>query len=1639
MPLSSDIYDIADYINQVKKDYIPEDESTLILGIFGYLGDILTKTTQNNIVMSAETSNEGIGIKAKYEKNIIAHAFTAGIKNIYAIPSTMTVLMAFNEAELFPESNSTSQKFVFDSNNKIFFGDFEFHPDYNILITKTRLNSTTATGQPRYAYSAQYYIESDSNENKKKNPISNVTDTNIYLSPPSIIRSSELKILYIQVPIRQVERYIINKKIVTNNIIESKVFSFDYSAQLAGFTVDVVKADGTNLRLVPVYDGIATDEKFYLYYQFMNTNLIRCKFVDSIYQPNINDQIYINLQTSQGYKGNFYWNDSSYPRFVFDSISYGLMNPDGTFNGYNAISCQIIPVTTEASGGLDKKSIKELRTIIAKEELARNSITSLTDLKNFFNQINNDEVQVYTYKKRDNQFERLYYAYLLMKNSQSNIIPTNTIGFNVHENGTNLSEDGTTVTVNKNDIIEYKYDNSDPDHPTTDGEIINDSVDPDLFGSCIDTLSNHTIPNYKSGTYYIKYVSNTWKFYGTDSTYTTALSNIASLEAIGITYTGVSETIVVNYNYAYNAAVNAFLPTGVTYKVNNKTFKEAVNNVEGSYNFLYTKYINSSTISETGSDIISATVDNSILGRRLDLNDGNPTQTFIFTYDTSVNNWIYVTSIVDLADYGISFVGTPHNNDTITVVANVSTGWSLDYVGVNPANYGITISAGALVIGNRLSVTFAYNTNYAYVDRSTTAFFIDDIIINTDRYRSAVNDDTNNIVFTYLSSNPDYSPNNNDFINHIDNEDYYLIKYTENSINAGGIIPSDISINRRTFFKSIYVIDNVSTPSVLQFNEGTYKYRCTDVSDMDGVNIGSSTWMDLQSGEEYTFATGDPSSTLLTDIGLSIDIDDYQVSVGKQLYSNSTCTTPVSTAATNICDSSGKTVKILKLINNSGSYYYESANSTKYYVAQEDVEIGINRQLKVGDTIEIAFTLWRATVGGVSQFCNLDDFGITLVSSTPSPADTLTTRLHLSSMNTEKETSLFYYECPYDITINKNPLIAYYKLASFNIEKVLNFNYINENAVYQFISSAVTINRSYTKNKNIYTITVKAKLNVEEDTDLITMYGSNVVDSKIKCVLWLYDTYDDTTPSRYTFGNLVNYNENDFIFTYEFKLETDNQVNEENKLSITDKELYIVGDGRRYGQYFDNNIKAEIVFAFASSVVGTEETTQDLIEVVPTLSKYIMANSYYINDGLDLFFNFSPLINSKAVAETDNGLPNIYRVPTGIAYYGSPYYIAVSGKTYYADSSYTTSVGTLSAETRVFLDADSKYYVNLEIGGVIGKYYIKPADVTVRSMYTVASGKTYYSNKACTTSAGTTSATTPVKVSFDDSVTPSATVNGNLPVVYSIDVGGTERYVRFTDLGTNGSFINTTYTTGSTSREYSSENLPDGYGVIFDSTHNVCMIKTTAPTNSIYFVNKNYMTTQIRYYYMLDEIPCIRHGYIDNEDTALEFLNKIISEKNYLEYCTSVIEDNFSVDFKFFNTYGPSYLYSVSPNGTNIIDKVNISLEFNLSLTSNYDNNILSMIVKDIKDYIEDITKLQDIHMINITNYIANKYPDSIVYFEFVSANGHTTWKHIYNTQEDDSSYYVSEHTPEFLNVNNSTIVSGNSSSIEPDIVINVV
>ena len=118
------------------------------------------------------------------------------------------------------------------------------------------------------------------------------------------------------------------------------------------------------------------------------------------------------------------------------------------------------------------------------------------------------------------------------------------------------------------------------------------------------------------------------------------------------------------------------------------------------------------------------------------------------------------------------------------------------------------------------------------------------------------------------------------------------------------------------------------------------------------------------------------------------------------------------------------------------------------------------------------------------------------------------------------------------------------------------------------------------------------------------------------------------------------------------------------------------------------------------------------------------------------------------------------------------------------------------------------------------------------------------------------------------------------------------------------------------------------------------------------------------------------------------------------------------MNFKFFNTYGPSKLFTLD-NELDYINRTNLSLTFRLKLNPNYDTNIVNDIINDIKEYIEDINEINSLHMPNLVTDITTKYRDSLVYFEFIDMNGYgPSVQHIYAMQMPDEVI-----TPEFLNV----------------------
>ena len=92
-PMNTDIYDITETVNELQKNMMQDlDEETLAVGMNGYLSSIQSMQIQNSIITASEFGNEIFPCKAKFEKNIIAHAIRDNITDINATPAKMSVM-----------------------------------------------------------------------------------------------------------------------------------------------------------------------------------------------------------------------------------------------------------------------------------------------------------------------------------------------------------------------------------------------------------------------------------------------------------------------------------------------------------------------------------------------------------------------------------------------------------------------------------------------------------------------------------------------------------------------------------------------------------------------------------------------------------------------------------------------------------------------------------------------------------------------------------------------------------------------------------------------------------------------------------------------------------------------------------------------------------------------------------------------------------------------------------------------------------------------------------------------------------------------------------------------------------------------------------------------------------------------------------------------------------------------------------------------------------------------------------------------------------------------------------------------------------------------------------------------------------
>ena len=442
-----DKYNIAEYIEELKAKHITDmKENALLMSTFGFLGDFFTKELSTDLMVMSEISNEALPLTAKYDRDILTHAIQYSVSDLYASPAYMDVQLGISEQMMNLNIKNNSNTFVIDKDTPFFIESYEFHLDYDIIISRSKPYNYSSDG---YVYIAQYDIS-------ESNSISNIESP--YIAPPTRMNINGTEFIMVSARIRQVEPSTITRKITSDDTIENKTFEFSFESQLATFDILVTDPNGNSTILTPIFEGVPITDtsKDYVYYTHIDNNTIRVKFISSYYNPSLNSIISVRIKTTQGKDANFTYK------------SPFLVTPQSEKYNYNGMALYVIPYT-DSDYGSNMKSIDDLKREIPMRVLARDSITSDKDIENYFNILNDENNRTVISKQIHNQNTLRFYLYLLMKDSENNVIPTNTLPLKISD----------SFMKNNNDVIKpgtlFHY-TSKLDHAEISSETITDDI-----------------------------------------------------------------------------------------------------------------------------------------------------------------------------------------------------------------------------------------------------------------------------------------------------------------------------------------------------------------------------------------------------------------------------------------------------------------------------------------------------------------------------------------------------------------------------------------------------------------------------------------------------------------------------------------------------------------------------------------------------------------------------------------------------------------------------------------------------------------------------------------------------------------------------------------------------------------------------------------------------------------------------------------------------------------------------------------------------------------------------------------------------------------------------------------------------------
>lgn len=424
-------------INKLGTKYFEDVElSALNVGELGFVLEQVANITEDSFNTASVLLNEAFPNKAVIPESIYSHAAVFQLNNVFTPCGNCVFILLLQQADIlqYGETLGSSLAFYIDKRTIISVEDIPFTLDYDVQI---KAQKKFVDGGYVYDYAAQYIVDSN-------NDVSEINDP--YLK----IRTTSNGYLILQLTAHQVERTEIVESIISNSKINYPVLEYEFNDGLAGFDIFYKAPSDTS------YTQLTKRIKFSLpiktpfcYYKLKNDQTLEITFStrDGYFQPEFNSEIKIVLYTTLGKKGNF-------ESYTGSNIGF-LMNPE-TYSYNTSMIIAAKPISA-CTGGNERASIDELQALTVESFTTANELSDENDIMTYYyNYKYRYGNEILVIKRRDDIAERLFSAFLLLKN-ENYIYPTNTMFLDITEpEFDNVDEDGKQFTLKPGHVFVYK-------------------------------------------------------------------------------------------------------------------------------------------------------------------------------------------------------------------------------------------------------------------------------------------------------------------------------------------------------------------------------------------------------------------------------------------------------------------------------------------------------------------------------------------------------------------------------------------------------------------------------------------------------------------------------------------------------------------------------------------------------------------------------------------------------------------------------------------------------------------------------------------------------------------------------------------------------------------------------------------------------------------------------------------------------------------------------------------------------------------------------------------------------------------------------------------------------------------------------